>query len=208
MTVYCGSPFRRIAVGLVSVAALGLAACGANGGSGPETLSATETLSASTGDDTAAGMSTNAGVVSLGDANTSMKTLRPEAPSNLVVTDVRVGSHAGFDRVVLDLTGEGDPGWFVDYTNNPTQQGSGNTIDFIGATALNVNIDGTTYPFDLGLEDPQLGTVEGAGSITQVISTGTFEGRSQFVIGLREQLPYSVQVLEDPQRVVIDILQR
>lgn len=208
MTSFFGSPFRRIAVGLVSVAALGLAACGANGGSSAETLSATETLSASTSDDDAAGMSTNAGVAALGDADTSMKTLRPEAPSTLVVTDVRVGSHEGFDRVVLDLTGEGDPGWFVDYTNNPTQQGSGNSIDFNGATALNVNIDGTAYPFDLGIDDPQLGTVEGNGSVTQVISSGTFEGRSQFVIGLREQLPYSVQVLEDPQRVVIDILQR
>lgn len=208
MTVFFGSPCRRIAVGLAAVATLGLAACGDNGGSGPGTLTATETLSASTTGDDAAGMSPNAGVTALGDADTSMKTLRPAAPSQLVVTDVRVGSHQGFDRVVLDLAGEGDPGWFIDYTTNPTQQGSGHSVDFNGTVAMNVNLDGTVYPFDLGIEDPQLGTVEGTGKVTEVISTGTFEGRSQFVIGLREQLPYSVQVLEDPKRVVIDIVQR
>lgn len=207
MTAFFGSPLRRVAVGLVSLTALGLAACGANGESGSETLSATETLSASTSDGDAAGMPTNAGVASLGDADAAMKTLRPQAPSNLVVTDVNVSNHGGFDRVTLSLAGEGEPGWFVDYTTKPTQQGSGNPIEFDGTMALNVNIDGTVYPFDLGIDDPQLGTTQGVGNITQVISSGTFEGRSQFVIGLREQLSYSVQLVEDPQRVVIDILQ-
>lgn len=194
---------------MVSVAALGLTACGATGESGTETLTATSTLSASTsGGDDAAGTSTNAGLTPLGNANTSMKTLRPEAPSKLAVTDIRVGSHEGFDRVVFDLTGEGDPGWFVEYTEHPTQQGSGHAVNYAGTIALDVNIDGVSYPHNLGIEDPQLGTVEGDGNITEVRSEGTFEGRSQFVIGLHEQLPYSVQILEDPQRVVVDIVQR
>ena len=59
----------------------------------------------------------------------------------------------------------------------------------------------------LGMDDPQIGTVQGTGSITEVISAGTFEGRSQFIISLDSQLPYSVEVLEDPSRIVIDILQ-
>ncbi len=136
-----------------------------------------------------------------------MKTLRPEAPSQLMVTDVRTGSHAGFDRVVFDLTGEGNPGWFMDYTDTPAQQGSGNTIKYDGSTTINVNIDGTVYPFDLGMEDPQIGTVQGTGNlVTEVISAGTFEGRSQFVVGLDGQHPYSVTVLQNPHRLVIDVL--
>jgi hypothetical protein len=37
---------------------------------------------------------------------------------------------------------------------------------------------------------------------------GTFEGRSQFVIGMKKKLPYSVEVLHDPHRLVIDVRHR
>ena len=183
------------AAALVMVAAAGLTACSPSG------------ASVDHNDRTVAANSARAGVTPLGDADTTRKTLRPEAPAQLVVSNVRVGSHAGFDRVIFDLSGSGDPGWFMDYTDNPVQQGSGKSISHHGAVALNVNIDGTTYPFELGMDDPQIGTVQGSGSVTEVISAGTFEGRSQFIIGLDSQLPYSVEVLEDPSRVVIDILQ-
>lgn len=209
MNVISGFFPRRSAVAVAAVAALGLAACGAPTDSEPGAATTTETMSASTaGDDIATTTSTQAGIRPAGDADTAMKTLRPEAPGALAVTGVQVASHDGFDRIVFDLTGDGQPGWFIDYTDSPAQQGSGHPVTYQGSTALNFNIDGVSYPFDLGIEDPGLGTVAGAGNVTEVISVGTFEGRSQFVIGLTEQLPYSVQVLEDPQRVVVDILQR
>lgn len=195
-------------IAVLGISALTLAGCGAQdsqaNGATSQTMVATadgETLPAT---DTA-----STGPTPLGEANSSMKTLRPEEPARLMVTDVRTGSHAGFDRVVFDLIGEGSPGWFIDYTDNPTQQGSGNAIEYQGATALNVNIDGTVYPFDLGMEDPQIGTVPGTGSVvTEVVSGGTFEGRSQFVIGLNGPHDYSVTVLEDPHRLVIDVLSK
>ena len=57
------------------------------------------------------------------------------------------------------------------------------------------------------MEDPNIGTVPGAGGVvTQVLSGGTFEARSQFVIGLDGRHPYSVQVLNEPTRLVIDVL--
>lgn len=207
MTVHHPSPVSRrlrlAAFAALGVSALTLAGCGADGtqaaGAATETLVATADGGPITG-------SASAGPSALGSADLSMKTLRPEAPAQLVVTDVRVSAHSGFDRVVLDLHGAGDPGWFVDYTTSPTQQGSGSSISFTGDTALNVNVDGTVYPFDLGLDDPQIGTVPGTGGIvTEVISAGTFEGRSQFLVGLNGRHPYSVTVLEDPHRLVIDI---
>ncbi len=150
--------------------------------------------------------SASAGITPLGDADKKMKTLRPEAPAQLMVKDVRIGQHDTFERVVFELEGSGDPGWHIDYTPKPAQQGSGNPIKYDGKTALEVNIDGTAYPFEMGKEDPNIGTVEGAGgAITEVISSGTFEGRSQFVIGLKRELPYSVEVLRGPTRMVIDI---
>lgn len=194
------SAAHRAALTLTAVSAtLGLAACSTEGpASADRTLTNQAGLTAATAE---------AGVKPLGEADRDMKTLRPEAPSQLLVTDVRVGSHAGFDRVVFDLTGTGEPGWFIDYTESPSQQGSGRTIDHGGDIALNVNIDGTVYPFELGEDDPGLTSVTGSGNVVDVTSAGTFEGRSQFVIGLNTSVPYSVQVLHDPHRLVVDLVQ-
>lgn len=195
--------FRSLAI--IGISALTLAGCGTSNSSTSDG-SVSETMSA-TADGAQLSNEASTGPTALGKADVAMKTLRPEAPSRLMVTDVRIGSHNGFDRVVFDLTGEGEPGWFIDYTVNPTQQGSGNAVKFSGDTALNVNIDGTVYPFDLGLEDPGIGAVDGFGGIvSQVVSAGTFEGRSQFVIGLNGKHPYSVTVLQDPHRLVVDVL--
>lgn len=149
----------------------------------------------------------NSHINPLGEADMSMKTLRPEAPSQLVVTKVRVGQHDGFERAVFELEGEGSPGWFVDYADNPKQQGSGQPISYAGDTALNVNIDGVVYPFEAGIDEPRIGIVEApaGGVITQVVNGRTYEGRSQFVIGMNQRKPYSVQVLENPTRLVVDI---
>lgn len=183
-------------VSALSCAALALASCAAPAEGSGETVPA----------NIAGAQPSSAGLSALGDVNTTRKTQRPEAPAQLLVTDVRVGSHATFDRVVFDLEGAGTPGWFADYTKSPAQQGSGHPVAVAGDAALNINIDGTAYPFELDQPDPQIGTVEGAGKVVEVVSAGTFEGHSQFIIGLQSELPYSVQVLEDPQRVVVDIL--
>lgn len=227
-------PYRRsaFAVATALTASLALAACGAPNGentdsldadTAPETVTSTrapqdnsstpsvsetdvpETRTAQTGGSDRSDDG-EAGLTPLGEANTEMKTARPESPGKLMVSNVRLGKHDNFDRVVFDLEGEGTPGWFVDYADTPTQQGSGNAIEYDGEIALNVNVDGTTYPFELGEEIPNIGTVEGDGGVvTEVISSGTFEGRSQFVVGLKEKRSYSVQVLENPSRLVIDI---
>ncbi|GAB3703638.1 AMIN-like domain-containing (lipo)protein [Corynebacterium nasicanis] len=198
------SPRRTSLAAVLAAGALGLAACGT--GVGQENRNADgdrslmETLTAATlgGNDTTA----------TGAADVAQKTARPDAPAMLMVESVRVAAHDGFDRVDFDLVGDGEPGWFVDYTTTPKQQGSGNPVEVKGSVFLNVNIDGTTYPFELGREDPHIGTVAGAGNLTEVVSVGTFEGRSQFAIGMKEKLPYSVEVLHDPHRLVIDIRHR
>ncbi|MCZ9307213.1 hypothetical protein L8V01_06925 [Corynebacterium sp. c8Ua_181] len=156
---------------------------------------------------TMAASAENSQINPLGQANMEMKTLRPKAPSELTVTDVRIGQHEGFERVVFELDGGGAPGWFVDYADTPTQQGSGKTIAHSGDTALNVNIDGVVYPFEAGKDDPRIGVVDAPteGIVTQVVNGGTFEGRRQFVIGMNARKPYSVQVLDNPTRLVVDI---
>ena len=145
----------------------------------------------------------------LGTADPAPKTQRPSVPSRLAVVGVRVGAHEGFDRVVVDLEGDGNPGWFVDYTSTPMQETVGQPLQVAGNFFLNINVDGTVYPFELGKDNNVPVTMAGdTGNVIDVISAGTYEGRSQIVVGLRSELPYSVQVLENPTRVVVDIVQK
>lgn len=120
-----------------------------------------------------------------------------------VVTDVRVGTHEGYDRIVFELTGSGTPGWFAKYTDTPAQQGSGHELSYDGVIALDFRLEGILLPFELGVDVEPI-TADGAGAITKVVSYGSFEAQEQFVIGMKEKLPYSIQVLENPTRVVID----
>lgn len=200
---------------LLTASALSLSACTGTDSTPTRSASAGSTAATSTPHSTLSAVAqtvpaqasteSSAGISALGNTDTAMKTQRLQAPAQLLVTGVRVGKHDGFTRVVFDLDGQGSPGWFVDYTDSPQQQGSGNPIPFNGTTALNVNIDGTVLPFEVNRTDPNIGTVDGQGAVTHIIPAGTFEGRSQFIVGLDGAHPYSVQVLPNPTRLVIDI---
>lgn len=135
------------------------------------------------------------------------KSMSPNSGDNLLVTGVRTASHDSFDRIVFDFRGSGTPGWFIDYTNTPTQQGSGYPIEFDGEVALYVGIEGTTYPEPDDPNAPSLRTVPGTGGVvTEIIYSSIFEGRTEYIIGLNSRQPYSVTVLEQPTRLVIDII--
>ncbi|WP_291313147.1 AMIN-like domain-containing (lipo)protein [Corynebacterium sp. UBA2622] len=142
----------------------------------------------------------------LGTPDASPKTKRPEAPAELAVAGVRVGSHQRFDRVVIDLEGSGTPGWYVNYVATPMQETVGNPLRVRGSAFLNINIDGTVHPFGAGVDSAPVDTSGGSGNIVDVVNAGIYEGRSQVVIGLRSVKPYSVQVLDNPTRLVVDIV--
>lgn len=146
-----------------------------------------------------------AGIAPLGDASLTEKTQRPEAPSQLAVTNVRTGTHERFDRVVFDLAGTGKPGWYANYISAPTQQISGTPVAVNGEAFLSINIDGTVPAAEIGLDDPQLNNVAGSGSVIEVAKASTGSGTSQFIIGLQEERPYSIEVMQDPLRLVVDV---
>lgn len=149
----------------------------------------------------------NAGIPPPAEADTAPKDHEPSDDAQLVVTDVRIGRHAGFDRVVLDLTGEGLPGWHTRFNTNPVHDGSGFPVNYDGATSIDISVRGIAIPSEVGIDNPHIGPVPGAGGpVTGVDSAGWFEGRSQSVIGLTEELPYSIEVFENPTRIVVDIL--
>lgn len=182
---------------------LGLVACGTDSPStGPNSQPAT-TQEASSAPQTEA--TTDAPIMS--STGPENKTAPPSGAAQLVPIAMRVGSHAGYDRVVIELQGEGTPGWSVDYTDHPAQQASGTAVDYIGDNALMVTIQGVLLPFEMGITDPDLSPVTGDGPVVkQVQSLGSFEGSAQFVIGVAgDKPPYSVEVLDNPKRLVIDV---
>lgn len=150
-----------------------------------------------------------AGVGLLGAPDTGAVQSPATGEVDLQVTRVEAAAHEGFDRVVFEFTGTGQPGWFVDSTPEPRQQGSGHLIDHPGSHAINVMLTGTPYPFELGIPEenwPQAGSVAGtAGQVQGVSFHGIFEATSQYVISLNQEAAFSVTRLEEPTRVVIDI---
>lgn len=132
---------------------------------------------------------------------------RDAAGSELVVTDVRLGAHQGFDRIVLQLAGEGEVGWDIAYTDDPREQGSGRQVEVEGDATLRVDVVGVALPpeaseeyWDGGPLDPERTAV-----VREVTESGIFEGRARFFLGLEDQRPFRVERLTDPQRIVIDV---
>ncbi len=141
------------------------------------------------------------GVAPLGAADSAPKTQRPEAPNELTVTDIRVGHHDSFERVVFDFEGTGKPGWFIDYIDHAVHPVSGEPLSVKGQAYLVVNIDGVKP----GERAPGLSMFDDDANIPEIYDAGITGSRHHFVIGLREQAPFSVEVLSDPMRLVVDI---
>lgn len=127
----------------------------------------------------------------------------------LTVTDISVGHHEGFDRVVYELGGTGTPGWEIEYVDRAVQDGSGTAIDVAGQSVLEVRITGSVYPFDSGVEPysgPDPVVDPSAPAVAGVYRTIVFEGVTQSFVGVNGERPaFSVSALSNPTRLVIDI---
>lgn len=140
-------------------------------------------------------------------ADTASKQVEPELGS-ISVTDVRVGTHHGYDRVTFEVEGDGLAGWFVEYDDDPRSQGTGFPIEVEGATSLFLRISSVWLPPDAPEDIEQwAGDVPGpeGGVVLEVVDDVIFEGIHTFAIGLDEELPFTVERFEDPQRIVVDI---
>lgn len=132
---------------------------------------------------------------------------RGDGPNHLV--DVRSGVHEGYDRVVFEFAGEGVPSWRGEYTDAAAELGRGGAIELAGAHILEINVNGPSWP--LG-EDPEDGLPtqeyyerDRGGAFEEIFIQGPFEAHSQYLIGLEEERPFQMQLLEEPTRLVVDI---
>ena len=206
------APIHRARNRFGAIAALvlagGLTACGTDGEPTPtSSVPSAQTSLSGSADATKVDDEPTVG----SDRNTDPKTTRPSDDALLAVVDVRLGAHDGFDRVAVEFAGTGTPGWSVAYTTNPQQQGSGRPLQVAGDSMLAIDIDGTTYPFELGVQDPPMTPLTNPDTphVVQVVNGGTFEGRTQLVAGVTgAPRPFVVFTLQSPTRLVIDISSR
>jgi hypothetical protein len=142
------------------------------------------------------------------DADTSPDSGEASADARVTVSDIRVGRHEGFDRVVFQLGGIGTPGWDVRYVDSATSQGSGDQLEVAGSAVLRVTITGAGYPYDTGVEEfSPSEAVQGAGTevVTEVAFDGTYEGTTVAFVGTTERAAFRVYRLADPTRIVVDL---
>lgn len=133
------------------------------------------------------------------------------------VSDVRTGRHPCFDRVVVDVGGPDGPGWDVRYVRPVVQQGSGLPHRIEGPARLSVLVGSPVHDASAGgrpaFAHPvgPVADVSGYDALRAVHFVGSFEGRTQFAIGVRARLPFRVFALDGPgaaSRVVIDVAHR
>jgi hypothetical protein len=127
--------------------------------------------------------------------------------SDLVLVDVGVAESEDFNRIVLEFSGTGTPGWVVKYVDEAVLDGSGEVVALRGSAVLDIYASGTTWPAPNYYRGPTQFTPENGGDINDVYVGGTFEGYTQVLAGIDgDPVPFRVHALTAPSRLVIDVM--
>lgn len=141
------------------------------------------------------------------DASSEDRAQEPTGQVALTLTDVRIGRHDGFDRVVLEVAGEGQVGWFITSGTEAYHQGSGEPVEVAGEAVLTVALRGMLMPpGEQAFGADRVGPPADAGAVTEVLVGGIFEGQHEVFIGTSQPVEFRVARLDAPQRLVIDVV--
>ncbi|MGY2083336.1 GerMN domain-containing protein [Blastococcus sp. SYSU DS0539] len=141
-------------------------------------------------------------------ADTRPDTAAASPGAAVTVTDVRVGRAEGFDRIVLEVAGAGLPGWDARYVPEARSAGSGLPVDVAGEAVLQLVLTGVGLPGDTGIP-PYAGPdpLPAAGpAVREVVLDAIVEGRLTSFVGTAAERPFRVYRLQDPNRVVVEVL--
>ena len=125
------------------------------------------------------------------------------------VTGVRSGQHACYDRLVFDLgRGSGKVGYNVRYVSTVRSPSSGLPVPVSGGARIQITV---TAPATKRI--PANGTLAYSGwrTFRQLKWVTSFEGYTDFGLGVRARLPMRAFVLSGPdggQRLVVDVAHR
>jgi len=135
------------------------------------------------------------------------------------VTGARAGRHECYDRLVLDHAGEA-PGYLVRYVDQVTSPGSGAVVPVAGGARLQITAQAPAHhpdgrpsvPWRVGDRLVDLAALptlpSGFSTFRGTVFAGSFEGYSDYGLGVRARLPFRVLRLDGPgggSRLVIDV---
>ena len=126
-----------------------------------------------------------------------------------LLTDVRLGEHEGYERIVFEFLPGSRPGYRVRYVRPPiVEDASGMVVDVDGEAFLSIRIEpasGFDLTGDLGEVYTGPTRIDGDGTIEELVRTGDFEAVLNWVAGLEERVPFRVSRLGGPPRIVVDV---
>ena len=147
----------------------------------------------------------------------SLAKLAPEMTGAPVV-GVRVGRHACFDRFVVDVGGMPRAGYWVGYTDRFATVGEGEPVSVAGGAILTINARATGRGADGSpalswraghhIVTPGQFAAGGFRTFRDLAFGGSYEGETDFGLGVRARLPFRVFQLDGPgggSRLVIDV---
>lgn len=141
-----------------------------------------------------------------GLANTKPVTVVKHPKPTPLILDARLGRHAHFDRLVLDVSGP-LTGYDVRYVRTLTYDGSGKTVPLKGKAFLQIRVSPANAHCHNGLNvysGPRL-TRPGMPTIKGLAFTGDFEAVVSFGLALDHKAGFRVFILHQPNRIVIDV---
>ena len=207
-------PLRPVVIGLVAMAVVACSSPVASGGSPeaspqPSTPAATPTAAPS---DQASSAPTAEPIPSEdleGDFSCDLPVHVDQTVARANITDVRIGSHEGYDRVVFEFR-DGLPEGSLEVAEPPfTHDASGLPVDVEGESFLRLIMRG-------GTKQQEDGTSSYSGAtdfdprhpaLVDLVEGGDFEAQSTWYFGLAADSCVRVTTLEDDgsARLVIDI---
>jgi len=131
-------------------------------------------------------------------------TVLPATTSAVVsITDTRLGTHAGYDRIVFEFAGTKRPRLTVDVASPPfDQDASGLPVNVAGSAFLKLRLyDASGYPTYTGPDSFS----PGYPNLVALVNTGDYEGYVTWIAGLRGSACYRISTLSGPTRIVIDV---
>jgi hypothetical protein len=121
---------------------------------------------------------------------------------------VRAASQAGFDRITFEFSGNTLPGYQIDYVTPPTTQcASGMGVTIGGQALLLVKFRPARAHTEAGQATVTERELKPAlPTIVEAEQTCDFEGLVSWGVGVSAKKGYRVTELQNPSRIVVDIL--
>lgn len=130
-----------------------------------------------------------------------------DANAVAVQRDLRVATHDGYDRIVLDFGDDAVPGYRIGYVDQPVRAcGSGEPVELPGDAWLSIRLSPAAAHDERGeLTVQNRDVFAGLPVVSGVRAICDFEAVVTWVAGVRVPNTFRVLELTSPNRIVVDV---